>query len=906
MAKKDKLVLVDGSAVFHRAYHAIPHLTNSKGEPTNAVYGFTMMLLKVLSDLKPTYAIVAWDKSSKTFRKDMYKEYKANRVKQPDDLYEQIPATREVVKAMGLPFIEVENYEADDIIGTLAAKAGKLETIIVTGDLDELQLIDDHTKVYTMRKGITDTVIYDAEAVIERYGVTPEQFVDLKALKGDASDNIPGVKGIGEKTATTLIAKYDSLDGVYKHLDKIGGRTAQLLKDDKEMAYLSQELSQIVCDMKLTLDLKSAELGHYNRQAIHALFRELDFKSLLDKLPAEVSNSPSLFDPEPKAPDRAHLGKAKYFCIDDSKKLSKLAADLSKQKIFAFDTETDSLDVMQAKLVGMSFSWKEGEAYYVPVGHSAGKQLSIKEALAVLGPILADPKIAKAGHNIKFDYEIMSGAGVKMAGIAFDTMVASFLLNPLARSRTLDDLAYSEFGIEMIPIEEMIGKRGKGQSTFNFVAIEDATTYASEDADITWRLYAKMAPQLAKTKLKKLAEETEWPLIAVLAEMELAGIELDEKFLSAFNKDISAKILKLEADIWKQAGEHFNIASPAQLGRILYEKLAIKSEVGVIKKGKTGLSTAASELEKMKDAHPIIELILQYRELVKLKNTYVDALPKMISPVDHRIHTSFSQTIAQTGRLSSNNPNLQNIPVRTELGREIRKAFVAPKGRALISADYSQFELRIAAALSGDKAMIKALKDGVDIHQQTAAELYGVAYDKVTKDQRYNAKTVNFGVLYGMSAHGLSVGTGMTREEAAEFIKRYYDLRPGLAKFVEKIKVDTRKNEYAETLLGRRRPLSEINSNNFQISSAAERMAINVPIQGSQADIMKLAMIELYPKLGDDSKLLLQIHDELIVEAPEAKAEAVAKLMKDVMEKVYDLGVPIEVDTSIGKDWGEL
>lgn len=907
MAKKPKLILVDGSAVFHRGYHAIPHLTNAKGVPTNGVYGFTTMLLKVLQDLKPTHVIVAWDKSEKTFRNQLYDQYKAHRKRQPDDLYEQMPLVREVVESLGIPFVELDHYEADDIIGTLAAKAGKMETIIVTGDLDELQLVSPNVKVYTMRRGMSDTVIYDIAAVKERYGVTPEQFIDVKALKGDASDNIPGVKGIGEKTAMDLIARFDSLDGVYKHLDEIGGKTQKLLEDDKKIAYLSQELSRIVCDLKIGLDLDKAELGRYDRNAINQLFRELDFKSLLAKLPAELTSTPTLFDEakEPAAPERKHLKSAKYTCVDSQAKLEALVKLLGKAEAFAFDTETDSLDVLTAKLVGMSFSLKAEEAYYVPVGHVDSKgQLERKVILDALKPILEDPKIGKIGHNIKFDYQIMHGAGVTLAPIAFDTMIASFLINPLARSRTLDDLAYSELEIEMIPITEMIGVRGKDQTTFDHVPIAEATQYAAEDADVTWRLYQQLAPELAKMKLVKLATATEWPLIPILAEMELAGIELDKDFLAKFNNVISARILKLEEEIWKQAGERFNIASPSQLGRILFDKLKI--ETAGIKRGKTGISTAATELEKMRDAHPIIESLFEYRELIKLKSTYVDALPKLISPVDGRIHTSYSQTIAQTGRLSSNNPNLQNIPVRTELGREIRKAFVAPKGRVLISADYSQFELRIAAALSKDPAMIKALKDGVDVHVQTAAELYDVPIDKVTKEQRDAAKTINFGVLYGMSPHGLSVATGMSREDATGFINRYYELRPKLKDYIEHIKDQTRREGYAETLFGRRRPLGEINSNNYQVAQAAERMAVNVPIQGTQADIMKLAMIALVPKLDAGTKLLLQIHDELIVEAPKAKAATVAKIMKETLEGAYDLGVPIGVDTCIGQNWGEL
>ncbi len=903
--KTSKLVLVDGNALFHRAYHAIPHLTNSEGMPTNAVYGFTMILLKMLSDLKPDYTIVAWDKSSKTFRKEMYPEYKATRQKQPDELYAQIPLVKELIAAMRLPFIELDNYEADDIIGTLSHQASGLDTIIVTGDLDELQLVNERVKVYTLQRGFSETTIYDLDKMQERYGLTPKEFIDLKALKGDNSDNIPGVPGVGEKTALDLLSKYKTLDGIYEHVDEIPGKLGERLKEFKDQAYLSHKLSVIVLDAPVKLELEGAEVGRYDKQAIHELFRRLGFKSLLAKLPPELEDArPTLFDDVDAPPkERSHLTDVDYITVNTQKSLQELVKKLQGQKEFAIDTETDGVDVMTCNLVGLSVSYKAKEAYYIPVGHKDGEQLEATEVMKALGPFFADEKIGKVGHNLKFDYEIIKRQGAHLRGICFDTMIAAFLTNPLGRSQTLDDLAYSELGIEMIPIEDMIG-RGREQSSFDRVAIEDATRYAAEDADISWRLYQKLAPELAEKGLAKLANDMEWPLIPVLGDMELAGVEMDTEVLKVFNKDVSARILQLEEEIWNQAGEKFNIASPGQLANILFEKLGI-SPVG-IKKGKTGFSTAASELEKMRGLHPMIDLIFEYRELVKLKNTYIDALPALVSPADLRIHTSFSQTVAQTGRLSSSNPNLQNIPVRTELGREIRKAFVAPTGRKLVSADYSQIELRVAAALSGDEAMIKTFKDGVDLHQQTAAELYSVPLDEVKKEMRYNAKTINFGVLYGMSAHGLSVATGMGRDDALGFIKRYFEVRPKLRQYIEETKEFARKNEYTQTLFGRRRPCPEINSNNHIIAQAAERMAVNVPIQGTAADIYKLAMIALAPKLDSDTQLLLQIHDELIAEAPAGKADAVATLMKAVMEDVYDIGVPLTVDTDTGDNWGEL
>ncbi len=914
--KKPLLVLVDGSAVFHRGYHAIPHLSNKEGLPTNAVFGFATILLKVMQDLKPNYVVIAWDKDSKTFRKDMYPEYKATRTKAPDDLYAQIPTLKEMVAALNLPFVELAGYEADDVIGTLSCQAesrGNVETIIVTGDLDELQLVDANTKVYTMKRGFTDTVIYDIAAVKERYSVTPKQFIDLKALKGDNSDNIPGVPGIGEKSAMDLISTYGSLDGVYEHIDEIRGAQKIKLEAGKDSAYLSQKLSAIVCDAPVKLDLESAQVGRYDRAKIHELFRRLEFKSLLSKLPAEMQAEPELTlfsNGEVAKKERPHIDGAHYEAITTVAALDDLVAKLSTLSVFAVDTETDSVDTFSANLVGVSVAWEEGTAYYIPVGHTQGTQLTLDQAVKRLTPVLENPAIGKVGHNIKFDYEVLARHGVQLQNVAFDTMVAAFLLNSLGRAQSLDDLAYSELGIEMIPISDLIGK-GKTEISFDRALIEDATTYAAEDADITWRLYQKLSNQLTGYdevnewgwSLARLASEIEWPIIPVLAEMERAGIELDVDNLTQFGKQMSVTLGQLREGIYEQAGEEFNLGSPAQLAQILYGRLKL-SVVGV-KKGKTGFSTAAAELEKLKGSHAIIELIMQFRELDKLKNTYIDALPALVKS-DGRVHTSFSQTIAQTGRLSSSNPNLQNIPVRTEQGRKIRGAFVAPAGRTLIGGDYSQIELRVAAALSGDEAMLQTFREGIDLHQQTAAELYGVVLDEVTKTQRSAAKTINFGVLYGMSAHGLSVATGMDGKEAAAFIDRYFAVRPKLKQYIEDTKRFAYENQYTATLFGRRRPCPEIRSTNFQIRQGAERMAVNVPIQGTAADIYKLAMIAVAKRLKPEWQLLLQIHDELILETPAAEAVEAAAMLSEVMSKVIEIGVPLAVDTATGTNWGEL
>jgi DNA polymerase-1 len=660
MAKKERLVLVDGSAVFHRGYHALPPLSNSEGIPTNATLGYTTILLKVLQDLKPKYVIVTWDKSSDTFRKDMYPQYKAHRKKQPDDLYAQIPYTREVTEALGIPWIELEKYEADDIIGTLGRQAEQqgLETIIVTGDRDEFQLIDENTKVYTMRRGFTDTVIYDLAALHDKYGVNPQQFIDLKALQGDSSDNIPGVPGVGEKTAKDLITTYGSLDEVYKNLDQLKGKLKERLETNKDLAYLSLKLSTIVCDAPVKLELKPAILGQYDKQHIHDLFRRLEFKSLLTKLPPEMaqpSATPTLFDDisEPAAKERSHLKDVDYTAVTSEKQLAELVAKLEKAKAIAFDTETTSTDDVTAELVGISVSVKAKEAFYIPVAHQEGEQLSLEAVVAALKPAFQNPKIDKVAHNAKYDYKVLKRYGLMPTPIAFDTMIAAFILNPLARSQSLDDLAYKEFGIEMIPISELIGN-GKTQTTFDAAPIDKAAIYAAEDADLTLRIFQVQAPQIKEGGFTKLAEQTEWPLIPVLGDMELAGIELDTAFLKKFEGVLDKQIVKLKEQIWKAAGEEFNIGSPAQLADILYNKLNL-NKVGV-KKGKTGFSTAATELEKLRHEHPIIDLISEYRELTKLQSTYVTTLPETVDERS-RVHTRFSQVIAPTGRLSSNDPN---------------------------------------------------------------------------------------------------------------------------------------------------------------------------------------------------------------------------------------------------------
>lgn len=906
---KERLVVIDGHALIHRAYHAIPPLTTKTGEVVNAAYGFAMILLNVIRELKPKYLVVAFDLPGKTKRHIEYEAYKANRVAAPDDLISQFKRVHEIVEAFNIPIFTAEGYEADDVIGTLVRKTPKeVESIIVTGDKDELQLVDDHTKVYTMKRGFTDTVIYDEAAVKEKYGLTPSQFVDYKALRGDPSDNIPGVAGIGEKTAIDLISTYGSLDNVYKNLAKIKPRIAEKLTAEKDTAYLSQKLSQIETNLPLKLDLDYCYLHDYDKNKVFELFQELGFKSLLSRLPKQDNGTSKTDEPSKTA---AHKITAKYTLIDTAEKLKVLAGHLEKQKAFAFDTETDSLSEIDAHLVGMSFAFKSGEAYYIPVGHQNGPQIDSRQALTILKPVLENPKIGKVGHNIKYDYMVLKKYGITLGPIIFDTMVGAYLINPNARAQKLDNLAFSELGLELTPITGLIGG-GKNQITFDKVNIAAATDYAAEDADVAWRLYEHLGKDLQKSGLNDLNNNIESPLISVLGEMELAGIKINSMALRKLSKKYQEKIIKLQTTIKKYAGCDLNINSPAQLQAILFEKLKLQEKIEdsrELKKMKNGgFSTSAIELEKLRDTHPIVNAVFEYRELTKLKNTYVDVLPNLVNKKTGRVHTSFNQAITQTGRLSSSEPNLQNIPIRTDTGKEIRQAFVAEPGKLLLGADYSQIELRIVAHIAKAKNMIVVFKNGRDIHTETAAKVFKVAENEVTPKMRRIAKIINFGILYGVSPHGLKQQTGLSREESKELIDRYFELNPEIQIYSQQMMAQAKELGYVETIFGRRRFLPEIKSANFAVRGAAERMAINMPVQGTAADLIKLAMIDIakeLPHVSPKTKMLLQVHDELVFEVPKKDIKKVADFVKEKMEKVVNLSVPVEVAVSWGTNWSE-
>lgn len=895
---KTKLVVIDAHALIHRAFHALPPLATKDGMVVNAVYGFLTILFKVLKDLKPTHLAVVFDAKGPTFRHKLYKEYKATRKKQPDELYAQIPLIHEVVEAFNFATFTKPGFEADDIIGTITTQMPKtVQSYIVTGDMDALQLVNDHTFVYSMRKGVSDTLTYDTEEVKRKLnGLTPEQVVDYKALRGDTSDNIPGIRGIGEKTATTLLLEHSTVEQVLKHADDYKGALHEKLVSGKADALLSKELATIDCAVPMTIQLDDMAMKPYDRTRIVQLVQRLEFKSLLNHLPDMPASSGqltlgSVIKPAEPEVEKDWLGDSTYTLVDDMKGVRELVRKLQQVKVFALDTETTSLDPLQCQLVGFSISTKPGEAYYIK-----------GELVGEFKTILENKAIGKVGHNIKFDYKVLLATHhITVQPIVCDTMLASYVLNPGSRGHGLDALAFTEFGYEMMPYDSMTGKL-----PITEVPIRKLAFYAAEDADYTWRLYELLIPRVEEAKLAHVLQ-LEVDLIPVLAAMEQAGIIVDVPFLKTMSKSLAHSITGLEKKIYKLAGIEFNIASPKQLKEILFDRLNINTDG--LAKTKTGISTAAAELEKMRGLHPIIDLISDYREVAKLKSTYVDALPELLNPNTKRIHTNYNQTIAATGRLSSVDPNLQNIPIRTELGREIRKAFIAPTGKQLVSLDYSQIELRVIAHLANDKAFIDGFNRGADIHTQTAAEMNEVSEDQVTKDMRRAAKSINFGILYGMGAYGLSRDAKISIAEAREYLQRYFALHPAIEHYVVETKAFAFKNGYVETLLGRRRYLPDIKSGMQQVRAGAERAAINMPAQGTAADIMKQAMLAVASLIKEQqlsSVMLLQVHDELVFEVKTAKAKTEAALIKDVMENVVKLKVPLIVDIGIGQRWSDL
>ncbi|PWB38844.1 MAG: DNA polymerase I [Parcubacteria group bacterium] len=901
--KTKKLVLIDSNSLLHRAWHVIPALTTKDGVMVNAVYGFTSLILKIIKELKPDYMIACFDLKGKTFRHLKYKEYKAQRIKKAEEFYDQFPIAKEVLTALSIPILSKEGFEADDIIGTLAKEAYErhqdIETLIITGDLDTLQLVNDRTKVITLKQGFSETVAYDALAVRDRYDLDPKQLIDFKALRGDASDNIKGVSGIGEKGALELIREFGSLENLYQKLDKsdVKERIKILLKEQKKDALLSQELVTIVQDVPLQWHLSEANFWHYDPQAVYRIFQKLDFNSLLARLPHDVKKQPII---EPTFAEKDHH----YITVSDSDALDNFLVELREQKLFALDSETTGLNVISDQILGLSFSWNPQSGYYINLTDSDFREVALKK----LRPILEDGEIEKVGHNIKFDYKVLKNLDIELKGVVFDTLIAAYLINP-SRGLRLEELAFSYLGYKKLKLSDLLDEVPKKKKGINVakIPLEKLAWYGAEDADICLRLYYKLLPELQASKNYDLLIKMELPLMPVLAQMELNGICLNKAFLRKLEKKFATELSKLTKNIYKLAGQEFNIASPLQLKEILFEKLQISS--GGIKKTKTGLSTAAAELDKMKDLHPIIPLLVEYRELAKLQSTYVSALPEMVNPMTNRVHTSFNQTITTTGRLSSSDPNLQNIPIRTPLGRQIREAFIAPSGFTLLSADYSQIELRLAAAISGDPVMTKSFKNNEDIHARTAAEIHKIPLEQVTKDIRRTAKEVNFGILYGLGSLGLSQRTDLSRTEAKEFIAQYFQIYKKIKDYIEKTKNSAHQNGYVQTLFGRRRLLPEINSTMPMLRAAAERMAINMPLQGTSADLIKMAMIKIQtdlPKLCPEAKMILQVHDSLVLEVPKKELANVARFVKETMEDIYKLPVPLKVDVEAGPNWGDL
>jgi DNA polymerase-1 len=897
---KPLLVLFDGNALLHRAFHALPPLTLRKsGEMVGAVYGFAQMLLKVINELKPSHCAIAFDMKGPTFRHKLFDQYKIHRPETPQELVGQLGRVRQLVETFKIPIFEQEGYEADDLLGTLSRQASDkdIETVIVTGDADAMQLVSPRVKVLypKPRKSFSDTMLFDAAAVKEKYGVKPEQIADLKGLVGDPSDNIPGVTGIGAKTAVKLIEQFGSVEGIYEHIGEVEPAKLQaLLKENEAVARQSKELATIVTQMPVELKLDDCRVSQYDRNRVTELLRELEFASLLPKLPQVEGEAIEVEPP-----------KGEYKVVNSAADLDKLIERLRSAKTFAFDTETTGLDPMTAQLVGISLSPAAGEAYYIPVGHiglEAITQLPLEEVIAKIKPIMEDKALSKLAHNGKYDMAVLANYDIAVNNLSFDSMVAAYLLGE--KSMGLKALAFEHLAVEMTPISELIGT-GKKQIPMSQVEIARTTDYACADADMTFRLVEIFEKELKEQKLWKLFDEVELPLVPVLLHMERNGVALDGGLLKEMSERLGEQLTKVEKEIYDNVGHEFNINSPQQLSKVLFEELHLTPA----RKTKGGYSTGASVLEELLGVHPIIELILDYRQLSKIKSTYIDALPGLINKKTGRLHTSFNQTRTTTGRLSSSDPNLQNIPVRGELGKEVRRAFIAPEGSRLLSADYSQIDLRALAHLSQDKSLLDAFRHDEDIHTATAAQVFGVEPAKVTPEMRRVAKTVNFGVIYGMSEYGLEQATGLSREEAAQFINAYFEKYPRVKQYLESTKEEARQTGYVQTILGRRRAIPEINAQNRQVREAAERMAINMPVQGTSADIIKVAMINLEREIDKRklaSKMLLQVHDELIFEVPSAELKEMKEIVPELMTSAIELSVPLKAAVKTGPNWGEM
>jgi len=895
--------LIDGSALIYRSYFAFIRnpLINSKGENTSATYGVVNALLRLIKEEEPDYLAIVFDTKAPTFRHERYEEYKSTRAKMPDELVEQLPRVREAVDALNIPRFEMEGFEADDIIGTMAkrAEAAGYDVWCVTGDKDYFQLVSDKVRVYIPRKSTETPERVGREEVKTKFGVYPEQVVDKLSLMGDSSDNVPGVPGIGPVAADKLLAEFGSLDEILAHTDHIKAKgVREKIEKHRHLAVLSRELVTLHTAVPIEYDLAKFQRQPVNYDAARKLFLEMEFRTLLSQL-ANGKVEPAQADLIPQGGQECN-----YLAVSSLGQLEGLVNEWMMLREIAVDTETTSLNTMEAKLVGVSISPKAGCAYYIPLGHVQDPQhnLPYDPALSLLKKVLENPAVQKAGQNIKYDCEVLRRAGVDVNPISFDTMVASYVIDPSSRQHSLDYMALKYFDHRMQPITDLIGS-GKNQRTFDSVTVPDATYYSCEDADYTFRLRGVLAPKIDEHGLNSLYYDIELPLIKVLASMEREGVRIDVAFLSQLSDQMKIKGDELTGQIYGIAGMPFNINSTQQLSHILFEKLRLPTKGKTAKK--TGFATDVSVLEELSKIHEFPRLILQYRQVQKLKSTYVDSLPRLVNPDTGRVHTSFNQTIAATGRLSSTDPNLQNIPIRTEDGKEIRKAFVPrDKDHVLLAVDYSQIELRILAHYSNDPGLIGAFERNEDIHARTAAEVFGVDISQVTPAQRRVAKTCNFAIIYGVTAYGLTQQTDLSVDQAKQFIDTYFARYPGINGYIETIKKFARENGFVTTLFNRRRYLPEINDKNFSVRQFAERTAINTPIQGTAADIIKIAMINIQNKLaGLRSKMILQVHDELVFDVHADELAAVKQIVSEGMEHAAKLRVPLVAEMGVADNW---
>ncbi|MCZ4407913.1 DNA polymerase I [Cryomorphaceae bacterium 1068] len=930
--KRPTLYLLDAYALIYRAYYAFirnPRV-NSKGMNTSAMFGFTNTLNDLIKNYGATHIAVAFDVPGDVFRNETFPEYKANREETPDDIKMSIPYIRKIIEGFRIPIIEMAGFEADDVVGTIARQAEKegFDVFMVTPDKDYGQLVTEHSKMLKPGRQGNASEVWGIKEICEKFGIErTEQVIDILGLQGDAVDNIPGVPGVGPKTAMKLIADYGTVEGVLEHSDELKGKLKERIQENKEQALLSKELATINCEVPVKFVAEEVILEEPDREALREIFADLEFRTMSERILGEkmassgeqVVSSGAQMDLFSGGGDTVHDAeeeivttmevfdpeKVSYSLIETKDKRTTFLTNLMRQRVVCFDTETTSVDANNCELVGMSFSWKEGEAYYIPIPENqAGAKFILKE----FKPFFGNKDILKIGHNLKYDITVLKWYDMEVSGPIFDTMIAHYLINPDMK-HNMDELSETYLGYRPISIETLIGKKGKNQKSMRDIPVEEVAPYANEDADITYRLYTIFKKKVEESdELKNLLYDVEMPLVAVLAKMEFAGVKIDKEGLFAFSKELEQIIVDLEKEIYKLAGKEFNIGSPKQLGVILFDELEIDSKPKKTKSGQ--YSTNEETLLKYEHDQPIVSKLLEYRQVVKLKSTYVDSLPELINPKDQRIHTTYMQAVAATGRLSSQNPNLQNIPIRTELGRRTREAFIpTDENHIIFAADYSQIELRLIAHLSGDEAMVKAFNDGEDIHAATAAKVFDVDIEEVTREMRSQAKMVNFGIIYGISAFGLSQRLHVSRTEASDLIKNYFAKYPGIKIYMDESITFAREHGYVETILKRRRYLKDINGKNPTVRGFAERNAINAPIQGSAADMIKVAMVrlnEVFEKEGFKSKMILQVHDELVFDAQKDELDKIGPIVeKEMMNAFTGLSVPMKVDMDTGENWLE-